>query len=214
MALSLSTRYNSNVDTRFDGIYGMEIWANGSSQLEYMVSGHDTETRGCNISWADPTADMLGTARELAFRVALKAADPRDATNMQPVVGGVQMQTVLVYTSRYLFLGLALMVTLLGVLCVAPMFYGWWKLGRNVSMSPLEIAKAFDAQILKGVDSNAEVRTLLKEIGSRGVQYGVVDHTLLRTEDGAEMTKMAGSVLMISDPDHVAAPSKGMAFGG
>jgi hypothetical protein len=208
MFLFLSTRFNSRVETRFDGIYGLEVFhPAGSSQLQYMVEGHDTATRGCAMSWSDPTTDMLQAARELAFRVSLQTANASDATNMQAMGGAVQEQVVLIYTTKYLFLGLALLFTLLGVLCIIPTFMGWWDLGRNVSMSPLEIAKAFDARSLAGADSNAEVGKLLKEVGERKIQYGVLvggDHMMSPSrEDGVDARQ---GVLMLGSPGEISSP--------
>lgn len=41
-------------------------------------------------------------------------------------------------------------------------------------MSPIEIAKAFDAPLLEHVDCNATAENMLKEIGVGKVQYGDV----------------------------------------
>lgn len=57
-------------------------------------------------------------------------------------------------TSFWYFLGAAL----LEMLCISLMFpthFGWWRLGRAVSFSPLEVATAFKAPLLRDCDSNA-----------------------------------------------------------
>jgi hypothetical protein len=77
-------------------------------------------------------------------------------------------------------MGIALLFTLLAVVWIVPMFLGCWRLGRKVSMSPLE--KRLMQQDLKGIDSNAEVRKLMGDIGSSGVQYDTVTTKLSRTE--------------------------------
>ena len=46
-----------------------------------------------------------------------------------------------------------------------------WTLGRDVSMSPLEVAKAFNAPLLAAEHSNAEVEELVKSVGARRVRY-------------------------------------------
>jgi hypothetical protein len=45
----------------------------------------------------------------------------------------------------------------LDFLVATPTFYGFWELEREISLNPLEIAKAFNAQMLKGKSSNFEV---------------------------------------------------------
>ena len=52
------------------------------------------------------------------------------------------------------------------------LFYGWWELGRAVSLSPIEIAKVFDAPLLNGKGTSAEIGELLNEIGPVRVRYG------------------------------------------
>lgn len=196
MALYLDSKFNSVVKTNRDGIYGLQLFTTGVSQLDYMRSSAGTTgDPNCNVSWADPSSDMLGAARELAFRVALKAADFANTTNMQPLVNRIQQQNVSIYQSKFLYLGLALMFSLMGVLSILPMLYGWWKLGRNVPMSPLEIAKAFGVVRLDEADSNAEVRAIIRDIGPMHVQYRAI-----------------GSKLVVGYPDEVMVPSKGATF--
>jgi hypothetical protein len=202
MALYLATRYNSAVNTIMDGVYGLNLKATGISQFDYMKTqftpgGGDN---GCNVTWSDPTEDLLAGARELAFRVALNTANPSNATNLQPLLNGIQARNVLVYRSNFTNLGIALIFTLLGFFCVLPTFFGWWRMGRTVSMSPLEIAKAFGVAKLEGVDSNAKASKLLKDVGSVSVRYGAV---------GSSVEK---EMLLMSEPDHVSVPSRGTVF--
>lgn len=46
-----------------------------------------------------------------------------------------------VYHTDYRFFAAAIIVELVCVALVAPTYWNWWKLGRAVSFSPLEIAK-------------------------------------------------------------------------
>ncbi|QDS68507.1 hypothetical protein FKW77_010874 [Venturia effusa] len=79
MALYLDSKFNSSVTTNRDGIYGLQLFPKGVSQLDYMRSSAGAQgDPNCTVTWADPTIDMLAAARELAFRLALKAADPKD----------------------------------------------------------------------------------------------------------------------------------------
>jgi len=43
-----------------------------------------------------------------------------------------------------------------------------------MTLSPIEIAKAFDAGLLKDANSNATAREIIEELGSRRIRYGVV----------------------------------------
>jgi hypothetical protein len=61
---------------------------------------------------------------------------------------------------------------------VIPLFVGWWELGRDVSFAPLEVAHAFGAALLAGLDSNATEDDIAKAVQERTkqVRYGVVDY--------------------------------------
>ena len=61
---------------------------------------------------------------------------------------------------------------MIGILAVLPLYYGFWRLGRKVSLSPIEILTAFDAPLTREADGNADVRTLLRQIGNQPVAYG------------------------------------------
>jgi hypothetical protein len=63
---------------------------------------------------------------------------------------------------------------MLGVLINLPSFYGFWEIGRAVTMNPLETAKAFDAPLLRTASSNAAVDRMKKELSDVKVRYGEV----------------------------------------
>lgn len=177
MGLALNNKFNSKAYMRFTGAVGYDISSSGSPPNEYIAAaGNDSSRIGssfstCSLRWADPMADLLAAAREVMFRTAVRAAN---STTPQQTVRATQTGIRTVYKSHYLFLALALLVTLLGVAFVAPIFSGWWMLGRKVSPSPIETAKAFSAPLLRGHDSNSEADALLKEVGNRKVKYGEV----------------------------------------
>ena len=103
-----------------------------------------------------------------------------------------------VWTSSPLFLGLAILISLLGWIATVPVFFGWWRLGRSVSMSPVEIAKAFGAPGLRALDSNADAQALLAQCGKQEVQYGVTmpsatAHPFLDREKGGRRLAMGRS---------------------
>ncbi|KAG2162121.1 hypothetical protein JADG_001860 [Aureobasidium aubasidani] len=86
----------------------------------------------------------------------------------------------------------ALASMLVCVLCVLPSYYGYWQLGRDVTLGPFEIANAFRAPVLDHpAVANAGVKDLIREVGKREVKYG-------------EMVQNdAPSRLAIAEPDAV-----------
>jgi hypothetical protein len=96
---------------------------------------------------------------------------------------------------------------------ILPTFFGWWRLGRTVTLSPIEVAKAFDAPQLAGVDSNAETSTLLKVIGDRPVKYGAVSLGQSGTDYNPAWANVPEKLVMAS-PSYVHEPANGRTFAG
>ncbi len=86
---------------------------------------------------------------------------------------GVELKTV--YSTNWAIATAAAFVGgVLAVLAVLPLYAGWWELGRDVSLNPLETALAFGAPLLAGVNSNADRERVVQHVGYQRVQYGVV----------------------------------------
>jgi hypothetical protein len=58
-------------------------------------------------------------------------------------------------------------------LAILSTYWGWWRLGREVSMSPLEIARAFGAPLLETADPNATGDDLKRELGTQEIRFAV-----------------------------------------
>lgn len=178
VALGLQNRFDSTAHMTVYGGPSYEVSSAGSPPNEYLIAARSNSlnpdpypyTITCDWTWADPTADLLSAARELMFRSAI--ATGNSSTVQRVLATDSSIRTV--YRSNYIYLGLALLMTLLGLGFVAPIFYGWWNLGRKVSLSPVETAKAFNAPLLRGFDSNGDADALLKDVGDRTVRYGEV----------------------------------------
>lgn len=76
-----------------------------------------------------------------------------------------------VYATHRGWLAGGFVVICLACLAITPTYWGWWRLGRPVSMSPLEIARAFDAPILRQVHPNATGDDLKKALGRERVRF-------------------------------------------
>jgi hypothetical protein len=135
--------------------------------------------RNCNVTFEDPTSDVLLALNEIMFRSALAAANATDIQNVK----AVQTTTNVVFKTQYRYLWGAIAVMLLSAVAIISILKGWWVLGRTTSLSPLEVAKAFNAPLLRSdQSSNASIDKLLREIGDRRVRYGEVR---FRLEDGS-----------------------------
>ncbi|CAH0027488.1 unnamed protein product [Clonostachys rhizophaga] len=148
-----------------------------SAELAIMGSGlmahtyrnfTDDELGSKSMRWIDPTPAILDAVREVTFRTAVAFSDP----SSQQIVQGSQLRTTTKYKINMKFFGGTLAITLFSTLAVVILFHGFWRLGRPVSMSPLEIATAFQAPITKGAVSMAsDADDIAKQIGRREVRY-------------------------------------------
>ncbi|KAM0255439.1 hypothetical protein ACHAQJ_005739 [Trichoderma viride] len=162
-------------------------WAGGSSPLiqlnmpdvlsNQFVDIESAGTHGCT-TWTDPTPYMLSAINEMAFRVALNASNTDYSNTTKPpqpqVLTMKQTRDINVFKSDYRYLIASTILSLLFVLLIAPTFYGWWLLGRNVSLNPIETAKAFDATLLQGPGSNAPQDELIRIVGMRKLKLGEI----------------------------------------
>jgi hypothetical protein len=136
-----------------------------------MVQGSDA----WNLMAQDPMDTMLDAMREIAFRTSVRAG--RDLANVTDANQEVEYHgsaTHSIYVTNYRYMAAALVLGIASVLAIGQTFYGWWELGRTVSLSPLEIAKAFNAPLLAQVGSNFDLSNT-KQLGpfaTARVQYG------------------------------------------
>jgi hypothetical protein len=215
MALTPDSLYRSTCTLRFAGAVTYEIHSSGLPAVEC----YNTDEFDCTLTIADPTFDMLSTARELAFRSGIWAAlnnitkQPMNPNNTQSIEV-TQSQDLTVYRAEFPYHFPALAITLFALVSILPSYRGWWLLGRTFSLSPIKIAKAFDAlELARGhelatdhgyrreMDANADVEMLLAVVGKRRARYGVV-------RDGGKERLGFGSSLGRGRP------SEGMVYGG
>ncbi|KAK5104871.1 hypothetical protein LTR62_002644 [Meristemomyces frigidus] len=192
-AFALNNRYQGVSHMRFVGAVGYELLSTGATgpQFASLEDVHDYENGMCAVKFADPVQNLLAQARELMFRTALAFGN----SSTVQTVSGTADRTTNVYRSHYGFLGGAVALTLVSVFVVLITFQGFWLLGRSVSMSPIEIVKAFDAPLLAAEDSNAEAQDLVKSAGGRSVRYMFV-HDATEAQDDK-----AGSYVGVSEID-------------
>jgi hypothetical protein len=173
----LSAIYGSSAWMHFAGARGWNIVTQGLPSTQYMVQ-NDT-LPSCADKWSNPMDDLIEVARELGFRASLKYAQTNSSdTQHVEYESGL---TVLVYVTDYNKMAAAIVVSIVGILAVLPVFWGWWELGRNVTMNPLEIASAFErmsseGSIFNGTDPNGDASHIVKGASTIGkIQYGALD---------------------------------------
>jgi hypothetical protein len=140
---------------------------------QYEFTGNTSATSQCSYTWRPPTADILNAMEEVLFRMAYSpGVDFYPMTNQ--TFSAHQVTPTLVFHSNYRYLAGAVSVMLLALLAVCIPLWGWWELGRPVSLSPVETAKAFGAPLLQKASKSANADDLMHEIGALPVRYGGV----------------------------------------
>ncbi|KAK8167771.1 hypothetical protein BKA80DRAFT_51166 [Phyllosticta citrichinensis] len=149
----------------------VDLWyiANdGTFGNTYLTS---SENNGPKTTWADPTPDIISTARELMFRTAVAASN---ASTTQTANSTDTFDRV-VYQSHYQYFAAALAVIVANAIVICSLFVGFHHMGRTASMSPLELARAFQSPLTAAGGSNDEVPRLLGVLGKRRVRYGEIE---------------------------------------
>ena len=212
-SINMTQDITTSADTTIDGLFA---WSFARFEKGLGVDAYGNNT------FESPMLQLVANIREIMFRSSLAIAQRRLGNWTMPESGlcgsfcdmqmssdaptqitthpGMISMYHTVYRTNRKILGIAIGLMSLVVLMIFPLYWHYWKLGRKVSMSPLEIAKAlqnapprgggaaaemgsvFDAV---GVDrqpqdgSNLDERELEALIGHRKVKYGEIAPGLL-----------------------------------
>lgn len=191
----------------------------------------------CNMTWKDPTQTILKSLTELMFLTGVYAGN--FDSNKNPLLGDIPLYPAelrrfdnttmaawqilnitgaykaTVYHSEYPYLAGAIALLLLSVALVLPTFYGFWDLGRPISLNPIETGKAFNAPLLAGPGSNASLEALAKRVGSIEVRYGEeIDgtHIVLEADADGKVEKRCLRTLRLAGPKTVMVPERGVFY--
>ncbi len=190
--------YDANEYSNIIQGLGPRAYVNSSSILR-----EDSQTLQYTFSCLDPLEDFTNTLNEVSLRYAIKSM-PTDTERVEayerymnttndwrsqsypgirtPIssdqsVDVVTSTVVTIYKAHFEFCAVVVVVILLSTFTITMLLLGWRRLGRDFSLSPLEIAKAFDAPLLSEVESNTTAADIVKKIGSTRVQYGEAHST-------------------------------------
>lgn len=166
----------------------------------------------------DPTDDILFTFNKYLLRAATLAATWSNASQLidkgLSVQQTVQGQTLpIVYHSDLRWYAGAAIIELLTIVVILPLFYGWWSLGSDTSLSPFNIALAFRSPVLQGANSASGGRGVVRELGDKRVAFGVIDLGEVHGScDACIATGAQYSRLGVAEVQSVNAPRKGEKF--
>ena len=193
-------------------------WASGGV-LGYNLEMYKYDRSGSGKLWfQDPTPDIISTYNQMMFRGATIAASWSNTSHL--IDDGVSInQTVSaktvtnIFSSDFRWFAGAAIVQVATALLILPMFWGWWTLGGDLSMSPLNTALAFNSPVFKDVNSANGAKGVIKALGGMKVKFGVVavseQTTISQSSPGGGCV---GGRLGIAESQSVATPQNGMNF--
>jgi hypothetical protein len=173
--LFLQTSLSGNTTVAVGGIMQpFALLMEGPLAASYFSAGGQTIPGGgsCNYTVQDPTVDIIRRLNTVMFLASMQIANSNASTPIRNVKAE-QFVTVQFYKTNYAFLAGGIATILVAMVGAAAPFYGFWQLGRRVTLGPIEIASAFQAPLLRcSSASSGEIDELIKRMGVRQLQYG------------------------------------------
>lgn len=179
VGFAFESLFTSSITTAYDvtNLFGGDVAVTGSFAVPFAVFHHGTTSDAMvENTYSSPMDQLLANMREIMFRSSVavvqhnitdlvwKTADssveqlPQIQTDHVPRLtathGGTYRMYHTVYQTSWVPLAISIALMALIICCILPLFYGYWRLGRQVSLSPLEMAKALHQPA--NVDFNGE----------------------------------------------------------
>ncbi|KAI1621500.1 hypothetical protein EDD37DRAFT_120078 [Exophiala viscosa] len=216
IALAFQTLFDSSISVKSDVTdSGSEVSITGSfaAAFAHFQSGTGSIDDTLNNTYASPVDSLLSNIRDIMFRSSVAIAaqnitsfartnsssndDGSDHETSEVPAKAVTAQGTYqlyhtVYKTNKTMLGISVTLVLAAVLSILPLFWGFWHLGRKVSLSPIEIAMAFksahvdgqskgqgDAEFLPDYGSNFNAKELVDLLGETDIRYGEIAPNML-----------------------------------
>jgi hypothetical protein len=130
----------------------------------------------CQFQWVSPTDYIKEALNEVAFNAALIAGYEKHLSDLKTFIA-LRTQPMVVYVSDFGYLGAAMFIHALAIFTVILTLYGFWQIGHETTLSPLQTGRALGSPILAdGEEAGAgeNLTKLITEVGKKEVKYGVV----------------------------------------
>jgi hypothetical protein len=139
---------------------------NGIMALQWQDYSYDGPDSSCSWRWLNPTNVILEALENILFAASMYAAN-----GSSEVFEAVQATNTVVYISSYKYLIIGSGILIVAIIAVSSTLWGWWELGRDITLSPLETARAFGAHLFQyGNDMDADA--LASGTAGRKFRYG------------------------------------------
>ena len=160
--LALSKLYTTSITIQDDITYAADINVDGSFAYSFALFDAGVDPPDfANNTFTSPMPQLLSNIREIMFRSSLAIVQRQignyatnsssgetyltsnDIPNSPSTSPGNRSVYHTVYKTNHTILTIAICLMTLSILSILPLYHGYWHLGRKVSLSPLELAKAF-----------------------------------------------------------------------
>lgn len=185
------TYLSGNSSITWTGAAGFNIAQEGLAGS--MLTDWPSNSSGCGYQYHDPTSYIVSQINQLMFIYTLDPydADVNNNSTYTTSLTGLLYRDSVHYQTDFHYMWGALASMFFCVICVLPSYYGYWQLGRKVTLGPFEIANAFRSPVLESEASNCEVKELIRVVGDRRVKYGEMT------------TEREAGRLAVAEPDSV-----------
>lgn len=122
-----------------------------------------------------PSDSLVALINQLMFGLAIDVSvdDEYLEPDHDQILNGTRYPYAVHYRVHSEYMWGAVAATVCCVLLVLPVYWGFWQLGRKVSLNPFEIAHAFRSPVIAQAHTAAP-QDLMKEVGNQEVRYGPV----------------------------------------
>jgi hypothetical protein len=165
-----------------------DVHAEGTLAAEH-VQLNFSDSGSCFQTYTDPTDEITHGLSDILLRSAIAAAKTQNEARgwtplYQQTFQTIQTKEELVFASHYGFFAIAAALTLLEAILVSLPFWGWWRLRRPVSLSPLETAVALKQRMNDTEDTGlkGEQQAILLE--KQVPRNNLAVHDLRDSEEG------------------------------
>lgn len=215
IGLALSRLFDSSINTQWDPTnFGARVAISGAFVAPYARFPAGTQNSDMMDNTFDsPMPELVKNIRDIMFRSTVAIAQHNISDYVLSRRGGGDNKTLTVpatmveqpgqywvletvYKVNWTILGVGVGLMVLALVTILPLYFGFWRLGRHVTLAPLETAKALHGTVIMNTQteqkqaasvldvagrlgSNFSARRLVKVLGKTRVKYGEVEPDML-----------------------------------
>lgn len=156
-----------------------------------------------HLAFDDPMDELISSFREIALRMSVKEAQEKNEGKLRTSelvvaqnISYVSNTTRVQYATDEDALALAVVISLIGPVATLVLFWGFWRLGRKVTMSPLEVINAMSvSSATDAQDGTTEVAQIFADCKSNVEGAAVADYVRKKDTEGSGEPKLQYGVV-------------------